>query len=74
MNETPQEIFENFETVEEPNLVLALTTLSSIQSAENEGHNCQTVVVQVRPFNDLGSGLVATDTVFQLTRDGKLFI
>lgn len=31
---------------------------------------CQSIVVGVRPFNDLGSGPMGTDTVIQLTRDG----
>ena len=32
---------------------------------------CHSIAVGVRPFNDLGSGPLGTDTVIQLNRDGE---
>lgn len=80
------DLFDNFETVEEPTLVLALAAIPLFQPSQSKGNlkrtidnilsgdECQSIAVSVRPFNDLGSGPLGTDTVIQLTRDGNDFI
>uniref|UniRef100_A0A915DVF9 Fibronectin type-III domain-containing protein n=1 Tax=Ditylenchus dipsaci TaxID=166011 RepID=A0A915DVF9_9BILA len=69
-NQSTSRQFQQFETVEDPSLVLNIATVSSVNEDSLENRDCQTLAVSVRPFNDLGSGQLAADTVIQLTRDG----
>ncbi|KAI1716670.1 immunoglobulin domain-containing protein [Ditylenchus destructor] len=50
------------------NNIADIVDLVDKNGEENEA--CQSIAVGVRPFNDLGSGPMGTDTVIQLTREG----
>lgn len=60
----------NYQIVKETNLVLILN--SKLLLIKND--TCNVLAINLRPLNDIGSGLIATETLIYLTNNGNYLI